>query len=147
LVAMAPGDFWGEIVFKQFQKGGLDTPRYELWQAMLTHFFDDFWGGRHVLLAESYAHNLWLDVLWDAGIPAFTLWASFHLYHFFMWAVLISRTKSVPARFVLVGIGVSFLLSFMVEPVNVASQYYIWASLAFFGAIARMYGTQKAAAG
>lgn len=143
LLVWAAGDFWSEVVFKQFyEKGGLETPRYIAWKAMISGFFDHFWGGRRIVLTEAYAHNFWLDILWDSGIPAFSLWVVFHVIHFLMAFAYVFRCQSELRKFVILGLAVSFLMSFTAEPVNAASQYYVWGSLFFFGVVAALQASE-----
>jgi len=54
----------------RFQSVGLGTNgRSDAWGRMLTHFFDQPFGGRQQNLGGlSYAHNLWLDVTNDSGL-------------------------------------------------------------------------------
>jgi hypothetical protein len=58
------------LVLYRFQSVGLGTNgRSEAWSSILTHFFDQPFGGRRYNLAGlSYAHNMWLDVANDSGL-------------------------------------------------------------------------------
>jgi hypothetical protein len=126
-----------DVAFAQFQRGGLSTPRYTVWITVLSHFFDYFWGGQKIVLIESYAHDLWLDILWDAGIPAFITMLAFHIIHFRISMKLL-KEQSTRLALLLLGFWCSYLLSFLVEPVAAASLYYMCGSLVFFGICARM---------
>jgi hypothetical protein len=133
-----------DVAFAQFQRGGLETPRYIVWRTILSHFFDHFWGGQKIVIIESFAHDYWLDILWDAGIPAFTAMLAFHIIHFYMSLRVIDGQST---RFTLITLGFwcSYLLSFLVEPVAAASLYYTCGSLVFFGMCARIRHMNKPA--
>jgi hypothetical protein len=131
-------DSVSDVAFAQFQRGGMETPRYLVWQTVLSHFFDYFWGGRKIILIESYAHDLWLDILWEAGIPACLTMLIFHIIHFYMGFRLLGIV-SIRLAITILGFLCSYLLTFTVEPVAAASGYFLWGSLVFFGMCARLW--------
>ncbi|MBN3879167.1 MULTISPECIES: O-antigen ligase family protein [unclassified Nostoc] len=87
-------------IFKRFDNSGLETPRYLVWSIVFTEMWSHPFGGREIILPISdigipvnYAHNIWLDIAFDAGIlPMFCL-GIFHLIHWpYLWD-LISNPK------------------------------------------------------
>jgi hypothetical protein len=127
-----------ETVLLAFDKGSLDTPRYRVWMTILAHFDDYFWGGRQIRLPEFFAHNFWLDVLWDSGQPAFYAWVGFHLLHAWFLMRALFGNSSMVLRCTVACTYVSFLLSFMVEPVPSASVMYMLGHLVFMGVLAAL---------
>lgn len=70
-----------------------DDPRIERWTEYATRGWDHFYGGGHLRMEIGYGHNLWLDVLDMAGIPALvclTAFSALYLYH----AVSLARSRS-----------------------------------------------------
>ncbi len=133
-----------ETVLLAFSKGALDTPRYRVWVTMFEHFGDYFWGGRKIILPEFFAHNFWLDVLWESGHPAFAAWLVFHAVHlWWAWSIFMSRRSSLLIKCVVACLTFSFLASFMVEPIPSASIMYTMAHLAFLGTISRWAASEN----
>jgi len=124
--------------FLAFDRMALATPRYKVWATVFEHFGDHFWGGRKIQLPENYAHNLWLDVLWDSGLLAFVAWVIFHSLHLIFCIGLMSRAWPRLLRLVLLGSVGSIYLSALVEPVVGASLFYFWLGLMVLGICARL---------
>jgi hypothetical protein len=109
-------------VYQRFESHGLESARYELWGTVLTHLFDDLAGGRVTPLGETAAHNLWLDIAWDAGPLPFALMVVFHAS--LAGAVVAAvRRGDLLVRLVVAGAGVAFLSTAMVEPAMSISSY------------------------
>jgi len=123
----------------RFETEGLETPRYQLWKQMVIHLFQYPFGGRQVyLLGQNYVHNLWLDVAYNAGIFPLTYLLLFHMSHINSFRILL-RSQQPPLIVVLIFcVGVSFLCSFMVEPVLDASVSYFAMSCLFLGSVSRL---------
>ena len=154
LTALAVGATWAISIwwdtvkvtaFAAFDRAALATPRYMVWQAMFEHFTDHFWGGRLIRLPERYAHDLWLDVLWDSGLPAFFAWVMFHLLHLVYLVRVLARPIDKLLRWVLLGTVGSVYLSALVEPVVGASLFYFWLGLLVLGVVARLADEPTAA--
>jgi hypothetical protein len=64
-----------QLALFRFQTVGLGTNgRAEAWRSVMTHLFDQPFGGRHYNLAGlSFAHNLWFDVANDSGLVSVLL--------------------------------------------------------------------------
>ena len=149
LTALAVGATWAISIwwdtvkvtaFAAFDRAALATPRYMVWQAMFQHFTDHFWGGRLIQIPEHYAHDLWLDVLWDSGLPAFFAWVAFHLLHLVYLVRVLARPIGQVLRWVVLGTVGSVYLSALVEPVVGASLFYFWFGLLVLGVVARLAG-------
>lgn len=124
--------------FAAFDRSALATPRYVVWLTVFEHFTDHFWGGRLIALPERYAHDLWLDVLWDSGLPAFIAWTAFHLLHLLYAIRVLGKPIGKPLRWVLLGTVSSVYTSALVEPVVGASLFYFWIGLMALGVVARL---------
>jgi hypothetical protein len=123
----------------RFKDSGLRTERYQAWMAVLEGVARHPWGGRAIYLGGlRYAHNLWLDVVVEAGVLPLILLLAFHLSHVscVRW-VLRSR---LPAMLIvaLVGLGISFFTTFLVEPGMSMSIFFFPSSCYLLGLIAGM---------
>lgn len=124
--------------FAAFDRSAMATPRYMVWLTVVEHLTDHFWGGRLIALPERYAHDLWLDVLWDSGLPAFIAWTAFHLLHLLYAIRVLGKPIGNPLRWVLLGTVSSVYTSALVEPVVGASLFYFWIGLMVLGVVARL---------
>lgn len=116
---------------------GMETPRYEIWQQVITQIPDFPWGGRSMIISAPYAHNIWLDQMYDAGILAMLLLLTFHIVQipiivrFFRLDML-----TIEGLFVLCTL-VAFMAAFIQAPVMQANPVYFGISCFFFGSVAR----------
>ncbi|MGE0278689.1 MAG: hypothetical protein AB7R40_25095 [Nitrospiraceae bacterium] len=114
---------------------GLDTAgRVSSWIAMSSNLFTYTDGGRLADIAgNTYVHNLWLDVAWDAGLMAFCLLIAFHFSHLpSLLRVTVTAKRSSLGIF-LVAMSISFFANFMQEPTLAASPLYFSVSCLFLG--------------
>ncbi len=125
----------GLEIWQRFDTEGLATARYELWWEVLTHIFEYPGGGRMIRIPEYYAHNLWLDVAWDSGPLPFVLLLAFHVSHLGLILRFMSSHKSVWAKLVVMGLGMSLLFTCMAEPVLHMQPSYFILSCYYFGMV------------
>ncbi len=123
-------------VFVAFERGSLDTPRYNVWKTMLSHYGDYFWGGRQIRLPEFFAHNFWLDALWDSGILAFIAWVCFFAVHLVFAAQLVRQRQHLITNALPLCLFLSVLLSCMAEPVAAGSVAYLLVVFTLLGSMA-----------
>lgn len=105
-------------VYQRFETEGLASARYELWSTVLTGLPGHPDGGRQIRITENYAHNLWLDVAWDAGVLPFALLVAFHLLHVKPFLSTLRSRLDLSARLPFTGIGVALLFTSFAEPVT-----------------------------
>lgn len=116
LVALVPTGIISQLgAFQRFRSEGLETARYEVWGQVFSHLLDNLTGGRVTWISAEAAHNLWLDIGWDAGPVPFALMAAFHL-SIAIAAVAVIRRAPLRVSLVLAGAGIAFLLTSMAEP-------------------------------
>jgi hypothetical protein len=105
-------------VARRFMDQGVETSRYEAWLAVIGSLTRYPSGGHMADLAgHAYAHNMWLDVAVDAGVPTLALLLAFHAIHLGAVRRLFHGDAPQVVRVALIGLVVSFLATFMVEPV------------------------------
>lgn len=130
-------DFAQFNIIVRFSEQRLETLRYQAWGIMFSSLHESLLGGRVVRLGEGigYVHNLWLDVIWDAGIVPLIFLLAFHLKHLACFRALL-RSGLAPATVLMIAaIATSFLFNFMQEPTLSASVPYFAASCFFLGVV------------
>jgi hypothetical protein len=127
------------IIFR-FSEQRLESLRYQAWQTMLGSVQYSTLGGRVVRLGEdiSYVHNLWLDVIWDAGLVPFIFLLAFHLKHVACFAAILRSGLSRAVILMIAGLAISFFANFMQEPSMTASVPFFPASCFFLGLVLRL---------
>jgi hypothetical protein len=121
----------------RLESDGLETPRYEVWKAVIAQMFDFPWGGRVMNISESYAHNIWLDQLYDAGILPMLLLLTFHLVQIPILIRFFRLKLPTTIRVFVLCTLIAFLAAFLQAPVIQASYIYFAISCFFFGSVAR----------
>lgn len=128
-----------DTVFARFRiLGVFETPRFHVWQVMLAHLFDFPFGGRQIRLPENYAHNVWLDAVYDVGILVTLLLLAFHFSHLRALRDCFTRLPELRLRVTMVVISTSLIFSFLVEPIMSASAYIFGASCFYLGVSLRL---------
>ena len=109
-------------VYSRFESSGIESGRTLAWEIALKNFFEHPLGGKKIPLNLNYAHNIWLDVLYDTGwittllLILFTFINIYVLYLFF-----ISDYSSTLKGFILLSFLGLYLL-FMSEPILSGSE-------------------------
>lgn len=116
---------------------GLETPRYELWQQVITQIPDFPWGGRSMIISAFYAHNIWLDQMYDAGILAMLLLLTFHIVQIPIIVRLFRLELPIMIDLFVLCTLVAFMAAFIQAPVMQANPVYFGISCFFFGSLAR----------
>jgi hypothetical protein len=127
IVTLTPGifDIKSLQMYQRLDTQGIHTPRYELWMRMLGSLFEAPLGGRYVNLGdEHYAHNLWLDVDYDAGLAPFLALALFHVSHIPAIVRLYRRGRDLTVQLVIGCLGSAMFVTSMSEPVMQMSGSY-----------------------
>jgi hypothetical protein len=135
LARLGGGD---ESILTRFESEGLSTGRYEVWGEVLSQLFSAPLGGRAYPISENFAHNLWLDVGYDAGPLPLLLLAGFHLAHVPDALAVVRRHPSLNARLVTVAALCAFGLTAMGEPVLIMSVPHFAAGLFLLGGLRRV---------
>lgn len=128
-------------IFTRFSEEGLSSSgRFTAWKSLVTSLPESLLGGRVVRLGEdlSFVHNLWLDVIWDAGIVPFLFLSAFHLAHLRCFKIVLQTKDSLVTPLIVIGMGTSFFINFMQEPTLSASVPYFAGSCFFLGLLLRL---------
>lgn len=125
----------------RFEVQGLETDRFDAWMYMLRALPDNLAGGRLAYIGNiDYVHNLWLDVVYDAGILPVIFLLLFHALHMKSFVDVVRADLPLLVILVILSISVSFLVGFIVEPVLQGSVIYFSASCFFLGLVSRLSG-------
>ncbi|QSV71522.1 MAG: hypothetical protein HEQ20_13135 [Aphanizomenon flos-aquae KM1D3_PB] len=116
---------------------GLETPRYEVWQQVITQIPDFPWGGRSMIISATYAHNIWLDQMYDAGILAMLLLLTFHIVQIPILVQFFRLELPIMIDLFVLCTLVAFMAAFIQAPVIQANPVYFGISCFFFGSVAR----------
>lgn len=135
LVQLGGGD---DSILTRFESEGLSTGRYEVWGEVLSQLFSAPLGGRAYPISENYAHNLWLDVGYDAGPLPLLLLVAFHLGHAPDVLAVVRHHPSLNARLITVAALCAFGLTAMGEPVLIMSIPHFAAGLFLLGGLRRV---------
>lgn len=121
----------------RFSSKGLETSRYEVWQEVITQMPDFPWGGRYMIISAAYAHNIWLDQMYDAGILAMLLLLTFHIVQIPILVRLFRLDMLIKVHLFVLCTVVAFMAAFMQAPVIQANPVYFGISCFFFGSVSR----------
>lgn len=124
-------------ILARFDEEGLSTGRYQVWGEVLSQLFAFPLGGRAFPISENFAHNLWLDVGYDAGPAPFLLLLAFHAAHAPAALAVVRRHPSLNTRLVTVAALAAFGLTAMAEPVLVMSVPHFALGLLLLGGLRR----------
>jgi len=127
-------------ILTRFTEERLESTRYQAWSTMLSSLHHSLLGGRVVKLGVdlNFVHNLWLDVIWDAGIVPFLFLTVFHLKHLHSFKSILQQKLPLIVVLTITGLGVSFFTNFMQEPTLTASVPYFAGSCFFLGLVLRL---------
>lgn len=105
-------------LFNRDESSGLD-PRFTYWYRTLAYMFQyPFGGAEFRQLCGNYAHNLWLDIIQNAGILVGLLYLAYTVMTF-VNIVKLFKNKKVPVslRYILLSEYVSIMINCMIETI------------------------------
>lgn len=109
----------GSTLVIRLSEGNLfEDIRFNAWQAAFSGLFEYPFGGKQAYIQLNYAHNLWLDVGYTAGIVPFIFFLIFSFLAFKHFVKLIkSKETPIELKTLLTGVYVSLFINFFVEPI------------------------------
>ncbi len=128
-------------IIERFMIIGIKTDRYESWKYMIRALlnFTNISGGRIAYIGGlSYAHNLWLDIAYSAGILPLIFLLIFHANHLKNFIIIVRAKLPLPLTITIITVSISILVGFMVEPIMDASVTYFSATCFLLGLIRRL---------
>lgn len=97
-------------------KVGEDS-RFDMWKIVLNNSHKSLMGGRESYLPEHYAHNMWLDCLYDTGIFPTIILIIISITFLLMMVKNIFKANNVLYSTLIISITTAFYIIFMFEPV------------------------------
>lgn len=122
--------------YSRFKELGLESSRYEAWTDILQGLINQPLGGRGINLSISYAHNLWLDVAYDAGLFPFILLILFSLISLVSFIKFTLLNHPIYLKALIIALFTAFFVSFLSEPIlQGGERYYFVAFCLIVGVI------------
>ncbi|MFV8291154.1 hypothetical protein ACNNMX_03810 [Aerococcus viridans] len=115
-----------------------DDPRIVSWLVAFKGMIVNPMGGRITDISLGTAHNLWLDIGYDAGILPFFLICAFTIASLYSLLVFLIRDHPVYLKAIILGFYTSFLISFMMEPIMLGGVTYFTTFCFVVGMIQRV---------
>ncbi|AZU61065.1 O-antigen ligase family protein [Neobacillus mesonae] len=115
-----------------------EDPRVSAWKATFSGLFEHPMGGKETYTPLNSAHNLWLDVGYEAGVIPFILLVAFTVIS--LIAIWRFRNMDFPVmlKAIMLALYVSFMATFFVEPVLIGLNEYFTIFCLFIGMIQRL---------
>ncbi|PMP97070.1 MAG: hypothetical protein C0168_00090 [Candidatus Aminicenantes bacterium] len=138
--------FGSTLSVRLYKIGIAHDLRYKAWEGSLLGLLDYPFGGKRSNIPLNYAHNLWLDVGYTAGIIPFILIIIFSLSTLKSYLTII-KTKiiDVNIKLLLTGIYISLFSYFFVEPILEGS-FILFTIFCFISGMTKMYSNLSVSA-
>lgn len=121
----------------------LGDPRLEAWKKSFIGLFDNPTGGRKTDLTLNYAHNLWLDVGYDAGIIPFILLVLFSVIGIFSVIKFLKCKNPYILNALVVSSFTAILVTCFMEPILQGWFYYFTIFCLYLGIIQKNIFLEK----
>ncbi|AOH55860.1 hypothetical protein ABE28_015975 [Peribacillus muralis] len=108
----------GTLLHARFQDMELsEDPRIITWKKVFIGILDNPLGGRQTEIQLNYAHNLWLDTGYDAGIVPFLLLCIFTLLSLISLLRFVKAKHPVIIKGIFIALYTTSFITFFVEPI------------------------------
>ena len=132
-------DWESSFLFSRFNDGSLlDDPRIMAWKAAFFGMFEYPLGGKQTDLHLNYAHNLWLDVGYNAGILPFLFLLLFTVISFISLFTFRNRNHPVMLKCLFISLYTAFGITFFVEPIIEGHYIYFTVFVFITGIVQRL---------
>lgn len=130
----------GTLMYSRFhQTSMLEDPRIEAWKASFWGLFEHPMGGRLTELPQvKYAHNLWLDVGYTAGVMPFLLLLIFTILAIRTLIMFVRSDAPVMLKGIFIGLFTAFFITFFFEPIMEGWFSYFTVFCLIFGMLHRL---------
>lgn len=117
--------------------------RFSAWRDSFWGIFENPEGGKATIIAQNYAHNLWLDVGYSAGFIPFLILIIFSVIVMKNHSRLILNNKlPIMLRCMVAVLSIGYFLTFMAEPV-MEGLFTAFISFCFISGAISMYANSK----
>ncbi|KUP24925.1 hypothetical protein [Paenibacillus sp. DMB5] len=122
----------------RMSEGGLlSDPRYLAWEAAFKGLFINPFGGKLTILPLGYAHNLWLDVGYEAGLLAALLLLTFTIMALDKLVLVLRSSVTQDTKLLFACYITAFFATFMLEPIMEGWFYYFNVFCFVFGVLSQ----------
>lgn len=130
-------DTWESTLLSQRlqESSATDDPRFLAWEEAFWGVFAHPLGGRETHLSLPFAHNLWLDVGYDAGLIPFIILVIFSIMGGFSVKKFLTYDHPVILKGLIISSFTAFLITFFLEPIMQGWFYYFTVFCLFLGII------------
>lgn len=94
-----------------------EDPRIYTWRIVLENIFLSPFGGKEVELSVGYAHNLWLDIGYEAGVLPLLIFLIFSIISIYTLILLLKNYPYFNTGKIILLIFIAFFMTFTVEPI------------------------------
>jgi hypothetical protein len=116
-----------------------EDPRTMVYQRAISQMFDYPLGGYKMSLGLSYAHNLWMDVLYATGLIPFVFLILYTLKSIQnIISILNNKDNVIEFKILVTSIYIAYILNFMVEPI-LEGMPFMFLSFCLFNGMVRKY--------
>lgn len=125
---------WWEAtsIYLRFSTTGLESERFNAWKKIVNEMLNYPMGGRHIDINTNYAHNLWLDVIYDAGLISFLLILVLSIIGLISFVEFIYLGHPKYLKVLLLSIYTAFIVLFMTEPIMSGGEAFFFILFCFF---------------
>ena len=116
----------------------VDDPRIQVWKEAFVGIYRNPLGGRQTHLSLDYAHNLWLDVGYDAGIIPFLLIIIITTIGLISVVRILLKDYSAFLKTLVVTTFSSIFIIFLLEPIMQGWFYYFVVFCLFMGVLHKL---------
>lgn len=118
-------------------------PRFVAWGEAMEGIFTNPLGGKETKLSLEYAHNLWLDVGYTAGLLPFIFLVIFTIMTFHSYIRLLRKDSiSKYFKYLVTAMLCGFFVTFMVEPV-IEGNFLLFGAFCMFSGIVKAVDSMK----
>lgn len=121
--------------YTRFQEIGIESSRTDTWLVVLKNFFKYPLGGRKIDITINYAHNLWLDVIYDAGWIVGILLIVYSVLILVYLIQLVYLNCPVYLKSLILLMFLGFFIFFMTEPTLSGGQKDFFILFCFFNGV------------
>ncbi|WP_079528153.1 O-antigen ligase family protein [Halobacillus hunanensis] len=108
----------GSLIFNRLSSRQLsENPRIDAWINVFIGTFEHPLGGRETNIHLGFAHNLWLDVAYDAGIIPFILLILFTFISLFSIYKFLKSDFTLIFKSLILAMCIAFFITFSLEPI------------------------------
>ncbi|MFC3797897.1 O-antigen ligase family protein [Cohnella sp. GCM10012308] len=134
----------GTLLASRFEDEGIfGDSRTTAWKEVFSGLFAHPMGNKETVISLRYAHNLWLDVGYEAGIIPFVLLLIFTVFTLLSLRTFVKSDQPVLFKKLFIAMFTAFFITFMMEPIMGGAFTYFTAFCFIAGMVQRRNADYK----